>query len=98
MLILDVTDVSVASLTSQEVPVTRHKKKRYDSDTHSFHLLGKIKTIEDSLKNSFFNIKRDITKINGYLYHHDTSIEHLKTRISYLESHIRDLKSEKPIK
>ena len=75
-----------------------NKKKRYDSDTHSFHLLGKIKTIEDSLKNSFFNIKRDITKINGYLYHHDTSIEHLKTRISYLESHVRDLKSEKPIK
>ena len=69
-------------------------KKRDEGVFHNIHLLNKLKTIEDNIKNSFFNIKKDIAKVNSYLYHHDNSLEHLKERVLFLESHIKDLRSQ----
>lgn len=73
-------------------------KKRDDSGIHTYHLLSKIKTIENNLKNSFFNIKKDISKINSSVYHHDNTIAHLKERVLLLESHLQNIKPQKESK
>ena len=62
---------------------------------HNFHLFNKVRYIEDNLKNSFFNIKKDISKINNYIYHHNDSILHLKKRIEHLENLFEELKESK---
>ena len=73
--------------------------KKRDLDTsshHSIHLFSKIKTMEENLKNSFFNIKKDIHKVNTVVFMHDDKINHLKERVKYLETlmkNMRDLES-----
>ncbi len=70
-------------------------KKRGNTFNLDFHLHRKLKNIEDSLKNSFFNVKKDIAKINTFLYHHDNSLAHLKERILFLEARLSELNNHK---
>ena len=72
-------------------------KKRGNVVNYDLHLHSRIKNIEESLKNSFFNIKKDITKINSFLYHHDNNLAHLKERVLFLESKLRDLSEKENI-
>jgi len=69
-------------------------KKRGSVINYDLHLHSRIKNIEESLKNSFFNIKKDITKINSFLYHHDNNIAHLRERVLFLESKLKDLSEQ----
>ena len=46
-------------------------------------------TIEDSLKKSFFNIKKDILHITNKLSSHDGKIENIISRLDYIEALIR---------
>ena len=66
-------------------------KKRGKVYSYDFNLHSKLKTMEENLKNSFFNIKKDIIRINYFLYHHDNNIAHLKERILFLEARLREL-------
>ena len=69
-----------------------NKRTKEDySVIHNFHFLNKVKTMEENLKNSFFNIKKDISKVNSLLYHHDNNLNHLKERVTYLETLLKDL-------
>ena len=68
-----------------------NKKKNNEGVFHNFHIVASLRTMEDNIKNSFFNIKKDINKINSLLYHHDNNLSHLKERITYLETLLRDL-------
>ncbi len=67
-------------------------KKRETSSSHDIHLFSRMKTMEENLKNSFFNIKKDIHKVNNVVFSHDDKINHLKERVHYLENIIRNLK------
>ena len=49
--------------------------------------------MEENLKNSFFNIKKDIHKVNNIVFSHDDKLNHLKERVHYLENVIRNLNS-----
>ena len=72
-----------------------NKKKNNEGLLHNFHIINKLKSMEENIKNSFFNIKKDISKINSLLYHHDNNINHLKERIVYLESFLHDINEHK---
>ena len=48
--------------------------------------------MEENLKNSFFNIKKDIHKVNNIVFSHDDKINHLKERVHYLENIIKNLR------
>ena len=67
-------------------------KKRDTSSSHDIHLFSRIKTMEQNLKNSFFNIKKDIHKVNNIVFSHDDKINHLKERVHYLENIIKNLR------
>ena len=67
-------------------------KKRDTSSSHDIHLFSRIKTMEENLKNSFFNIKKDIHKVNNIVFSHDDKINHLKERVHYLENIIKNLR------
>ena len=67
-------------------------KKRDNGSSHDIHLFTKVKTMEENLKNSFFNIKKDIHKVNNLVFSHDDKINHLKERVHYLENIIKNLK------
>lgn len=67
-------------------------KKRDTSSSHDIHLFSKMKTMEENLKNSFFNIKKDIHKVNSLVFLHDDKINHLKERVHYLENIIKNLR------
>ncbi len=73
-------------------------KKKSNKIIRRYQLFNKLTNIEDSLKNSFFNIKRDINKINNFLYYHDTTISHLKDRVLFLESQVKELRTKNPEK
>ena len=66
--------------------------KRSGDSSYNIHLFSKIRTIEENLKNSFFNIKKDIHKVNSVVFTHDDKINHLKERVQYLENVLRNLK------
>lgn len=69
-----------------------NKKRDSVSNSHDIHLFTKVKTMEENLKNSFFNIKKDIHKVNNIVFSHDDKINHLKERVHYLENIIKNLK------
>ena len=70
-----------------------NKKRDVDtSSSYSIHLFSKIKTMEENLKNSFFNIKKDIHKVNTVVFMHDDKITHLKERVKYLETLMENLR------
>jgi len=46
----------------------------------------RIDKLESSLKNSFFNIKKDVFKITGSIAHHGNHISHLKERLTRVEN------------
>ncbi|MEK6936500.1 MAG: hypothetical protein AABW58_00340 [Nanoarchaeota archaeon] len=68
-------------------------KKRETTSSHDIHIFSKVKTMEENLKNSFFNIKKDIHKVNNIVFSHDDKLNHLKERVHYLENVIRNLNS-----
>ncbi|MBI2672353.1 hypothetical protein HYX16_05450 [Candidatus Woesearchaeota archaeon] len=71
-------------------------KKRGNGDSfHNIHLFSKIKDIEGNIKSSFFNIKKDIQKINDFIDHHDNKINHLKERVIFLEKALKDMSGAK---
>ena len=77
-------------------------KKRETTSSHDIHIFSKMKTMEENLKNSFFNIKKDIHKVNSLVFLHDDKLNHLKERVHYLENIIKNLREldsveEKPI-
>jgi|SRR3989344_179533 len=57
------------------------KKDDLHHDNHK-----RLNTLESSLKNSFFNIKKDVFKITTSISHHDNHLSHLKERLDRVES------------
>src|SRR3989344_7596051 len=57
------------------------KKDDLHHDNHK-----RLNTLESSLKNSFFNIKKDVFKITTSISHHDNHLSHLKERLDRIES------------
>ena len=71
------------------------KRGNGSSSFHDIHLFSKMKDIEHNIKNSFFNIKKDIQKINYFIGHHDSKIDHLKERVIFLEKALKDMAGAK---